>query len=206
MTLLKVSDISKAGLGNFKLQGITFSQRKNKKIALAGETGSGKSTVLKIIAGLEQADRGEVIFKTKIVRGPAENLVPGHPGIAYLSQDYELPKFLRVAQILSYANILNEEEANTLFDVCEISNLLERKTDELSGGERDQGCSGARPPARQRDARGDLPRSLGEDAVRRRDRLPRWVPDLRALQYCRRTNQAQRTDRPWEDNSRRSAA
>ncbi|HZB13907.1 MAG TPA: ABC transporter ATP-binding protein [Chryseolinea sp.] len=136
MTLLTVSDISKTGLGNFKLQRITFSQRKNQKIALAGETGSGKSTLLKIIAGLEQADRGDVVFKTRIVKGPAENLVPGHPGIAYLSQDFELPKFLRVEQILSYANNLTEAEAKTLFDVCEISHLLDRKSDELSGGER----------------------------------------------------------------------
>src|SRR5688500_2555870 len=115
MTFLAVSDISKQGLGNFKLQDITFSQRKNQKIALAGETGSGKSTLLKIIAGLEQPDSGEVVFKNETVKGPAENLVPGHSGIAYLSQDFELPKFLRVEQVLSYANNLNQEEADTLF-------------------------------------------------------------------------------------------
>lgn len=136
MTFLKVSDISKEGLGDFKLQGISFSQKKNQKIALAGETGSGKSTLLKIIAGLEQADGGVVVFKQGIVKGAAENLVPGHPGIAYLSQDFELPKFLRVEQVLSYANNLEQEEANDLFAVCEISHLLGRKTDELSGGER----------------------------------------------------------------------
>ena len=95
MTLLSVSNISKAGLGNFKLQDITFSQRKNQKIALAGETGSGKSTLLKIIAGLEQPDTGEVLFKGEHVMGPAENLVPGHPGICYLTQDFELPKFFK---------------------------------------------------------------------------------------------------------------
>ena len=136
MTFLTVSDITKEGLGNFKLQEITFSQRKNQKIAIAGETGSGKSTLLKIIAGLEQADTGEVIFKKQRVKGPEENLVPGHPGIAYLSQDFELPKFLRVEQVLAYSNNLSQEGANTLFAVCEISHLLERKTDELSGGER----------------------------------------------------------------------
>jgi iron(III) transport system ATP-binding protein len=136
MTFLTVTDIAKEGLGNFKLQQITFSQKKNQKIALAGETGSGKSTLLKIIAGLEQADDGVVVFKDEIVKGAAENLVPGHPGIAYLSQDFELPKFLRVEQILSYANNLSQEEANNVFDVCEISHLMERKTDELSGGER----------------------------------------------------------------------
>ena len=136
MTLLSVANISKAGLGDFKLQDITFIQRKNQKIALAGETGSGKSTLLKIIAGLEQSDSGEVLFKGERVVGPAENLVPGHPGICYLTQDFELPKFLRVEQVLSYSNNLSEEEANALFEVCEISHLLSRKTDELSGGER----------------------------------------------------------------------
>ena len=136
MTFLTVLDISKEGLGNFKLQEITFSQRKNQKIAIAGETGSGKSTLLKIIAGMEQPDSGEVLFKEQRVKGPEENLVPGHPGIAYLSQDFELPKFLRVEQVLAYSNNLSQEEAATLFAVCEISHLLERKTDELSGGER----------------------------------------------------------------------
>ena len=136
MKFLTVSDISKKGLGNFKLQAITFSQRKNQKIAIAGETGSGKSTLLKIIAGMEQADSGEVLFKEQRVKGPEENLVPGHQGIAYLSQDFELPKFLRVEQVLAYSNNLSKEEANNLFAVCEISHLLGRKTDELSGGER----------------------------------------------------------------------
>ncbi|HEX6223968.1 MAG TPA: ABC transporter ATP-binding protein [Chryseolinea sp.] len=136
MTFLAVSGICKDRLGNFKLQGVTFTQKKYQRVALAGETGSGKSTLLKIIAGLEQPDRGEVIFDNDVVRGPAENLIPGHPGIAYLSQDFELPKFLRVDQILSYANNLSPAEANYLFSVCEISQLMRRRSDELSGGER----------------------------------------------------------------------
>jgi ABC-type Fe3+/spermidine/putrescine transport system ATPase subunit len=136
MTFLTVSKISKAGLGDFKLQEITFSQRKNQKIAIAGETGSGKSTLLKIIAGLEQADAGEVRLKEEKVLGPIEKLVPGHPSISYLSQDFELPKYLRVEQVLSYTNKLSRDNANQLFEVCQISHLMERKTDELSGGER----------------------------------------------------------------------
>lgn len=136
MDFLTVSNVSKQGLGDFKLQEINFSQRRYQKIAVAGETGSGKSTLLKIIAGLEQPDAGEVRFKNESVKGPAENLVPGHSFIQYLSQDFELPKFLRVEQVLSYPNKLTQDEAQALFDICQISHLLERKTDELSGGER----------------------------------------------------------------------
>jgi ABC-type sugar transport system ATPase subunit len=136
MTFLNVSNIHKVGLGNFKLENISFLQSKNQKVALAGETGSGKSTLLKIIAGLEQPDGGEVLFREERVQGPTETLKPGHQGIAYLSQEFELPKFLRVDQVLSYANKLSDTEARSLFEVCEISHLMERKTNELSGGER----------------------------------------------------------------------
>ena len=136
MTFLTVSNISKRGLGNFRLEEITFSQRKNQKIAIAGETGSGKSTLLKIIAGLEQPDTGEVQLKDEAVDGPSKKLIAGHPLISYLSQDFELPKYLRVGQVLSYSNSISNEEAGTLFKVCQIDHLLERKSDELSGGER----------------------------------------------------------------------
>ena len=39
MTLLKLTNISKQGLGEFKLEAITFTQRRGEKIAIAGETG-----------------------------------------------------------------------------------------------------------------------------------------------------------------------
>jgi len=136
MALLNVSKVSKQGEGDFILRDITFTQSRLKKVAIVGETGSGKSTLLKIIAGLAQADRGDVYFENNRVEGAYERLVPGHAGIAYLSQHFELPKSLRVEQVLEYANSLSHEEANTLYEVCAITHLLKRRTDELSGGER----------------------------------------------------------------------
>lgn len=136
MTLLIVSDISRKDQGGFELKKVSFTQKRYQKIAVAGETGSGKSTLLKIIAGLEQPDAGEILFENEHVKGPSENLVPGHPRIVYLSQNFELPKFLRVEQVLSYVNTLSADDADTLYRVCRIDHLLMRKTDELSGGER----------------------------------------------------------------------
>jgi iron(III) transport system ATP-binding protein len=135
MTLLKVSGITKKGEDNIVLKDISFSQQKLEKIAIAGETGSGKTTLLKIIAGLILPDAGEVKFQNLKVKGPDEKLVPGHPRIAYLSQHFELPKFLRVEQVLSYANTMAGDKSGMLYEVCRISQLLKRKTDQLSGGE-----------------------------------------------------------------------
>ncbi|WP_282456579.1 ATP-binding cassette domain-containing protein [Chitinophaga sedimenti] len=75
------------------------------KIAIAGESGSGKSTLLKIVAGLGQATSGQVWFNGKKVKGIHEKLMPGHPGIAYLSQHYELRNNYRVEEELAYANL-----------------------------------------------------------------------------------------------------
>lgn len=136
MALLQVSDVSKTNETSTVLSNISFTQKKYERIAITGETGSGKSTLLKIIAGLEQPDSGEVVFEDKKVVGPADKLVPGHADIAYLSQHFELPKFLRVEQVLTYANVLAEAEAQLIFEICQIDHLLTRGTNQLSGGER----------------------------------------------------------------------
>jgi ABC-type sugar transport system ATPase subunit len=136
MSFLDVVNITKKGDEGNILQGINFVQDLRQKIAIAGETGSGKSTLLKIIAGLAQQDEGEIFLEGDRVEGPLEKLVPGHPRIAYLSQHFELPKFLRVEQVLTYANSLSDPEADELYHICQIDHLLKRRTDQLSGGER----------------------------------------------------------------------
>jgi iron(III) transport system ATP-binding protein len=115
---------------------ISLSLERFQKLAVAGETGSGKSTLLKMIGGLAQPASGSVLFEEVRVEGPAEKLIPGHPGVVYLSQHFELANHLRVQQVLEYANLLKEKEARLLYEVCEIAHLLNRKTNELSGGEK----------------------------------------------------------------------
>jgi ABC-type sulfate/molybdate transport systems ATPase subunit len=136
MKFLDVLSVSKRGTDRHILKAVSLSQKRGEKIAVAGETGSGKSTLLKIVAGLAQADSGTVEFEEQKVPGAMEKLVPGHPRIAYLSQHFELQKFLRVEQVLEYANALSNEESSRLYRICQIDHLLGRKTDQLSGGER----------------------------------------------------------------------
>ena len=136
MALLEVTQLHKRKDTELIVSDITFTQQPLQKIAIAGETGSGKSTLLKMIAGLVQPDSGQILFEDKKVIGPDDKLVAGHPSISYLSQHFELPKSLRVEQVLTYANLLSDEFAETMYDVCHISHLLKRRTDQLSGGEK----------------------------------------------------------------------
>ncbi|HET9053853.1 MAG TPA: ABC transporter ATP-binding protein, partial [Cyclobacteriaceae bacterium] len=136
MPLLKVSNVTCQIEDTLAVNAVSFTQKKLEKIAISGETGSGKSTLLKMIAGLIQPSSGAVYFDDVRIAGPDEKLVAGHANIAYLSQHFELRKFLRVEQVLEYANKLTADEAQTLFEICRIDHLLKRKTDELSGGEK----------------------------------------------------------------------
>lgn len=136
MEFLQVKGISRQENGNPAAREIHFVQQRHQKIAIAGETGSGKSTLLKIIAGFAQAESGEVRFEGIRVEGPAEKLIPGHPGIAYLSQQYELPNNMWVEEVLNYADDLPPGEAAVLYATCRIDHLLKRRTNQLSGGEK----------------------------------------------------------------------
>jgi ABC-type sugar transport system ATPase subunit len=118
------------------LDPIQFTLQRDQRLAIAGETGSGKSTLLKIIAGLSTPKNGSVHFEGTRVSGPLERLIPGQPGIAYLSQHFELWHNYRVAEVLDYNNDLEPADAQSLFQLCHIDHLLGRRTDELSGGER----------------------------------------------------------------------
>jgi iron(III) transport system ATP-binding protein len=133
--LLDVQAVSKQ-LDSIQLEAVSFQLIAGSKMAIIGESGSGKSSLLKIIGGLVGADSGQVLFQGKRVKKPEEVLLPGHPRIAYLSQHFELRNNYRMEELLEYGNKLDPAMMQELIDVCQIGHLLKRKNDTLSGGER----------------------------------------------------------------------
>lgn len=136
MALLDVQHISKHQPDRIIVDDISFQQEALQKIAITGESGAGKSTLLKIISGYTQTDNGVVIFNGEKVIGPKDQLYPGHKEIAYLSQHYELLNNYYVKDLIWHQIQIEEEAATQLFEICRISHLLERRTDQLSGGEK----------------------------------------------------------------------
>lgn len=136
-SFLQVRDITARIRDQVILDKVSFSMDVFQDTAIMGETGSGKTSLLKIIAGWVSPAEGEVFFEgQRLLRIPEEKLIQGHRGIAYLSQQSDLPNFLTVAQALEYANVLGADHARRIYEVCRIGHLLARRTDQLSGGEK----------------------------------------------------------------------
>lgn len=136
MNLLTVSDLYITAAAANAVDGVSFAVPRLQNVSIAGATGSGKSTLLKAIAGLAQPTSGRILFNGTRVFGPDEKLLPGHPQIAYLSQHFELRNNYRVWEELECVNEMNEAEASRMYALCEVDHLLQRRTNQLSGGEK----------------------------------------------------------------------
>lgn len=136
MALLEVQKISKQLQGGLLIDQISFGQEALQKIAIAGESGAGKTTLLKMISGHAQPDNGTILFNGTRVMGPEEKLLPGHKEIGYLSQEHDLLHNYKVEDLVWFQNKLADEESTKLFEICRITGLMKRRTDQLSGGEK----------------------------------------------------------------------
>ncbi len=136
MLLLEVRGLTKTQAGIDVVDEISFSQQVSQKVAIAGEAGSGKSTLLKMIGGHIQPDRGDAFLLNERIKGPDEVLIAGHKKIGYLSQHFELRNNYKVHEVLEMASKVSADELFELCKICKVHHLLQRWTDELSGGEK----------------------------------------------------------------------
>jgi ABC-type sulfate/molybdate transport systems ATPase subunit len=134
-TMLSVTNLSKYVSPDFQLSPITFNQVPGENLALIGVSGSGKSTLLQLIAGWQQPDTGSITLFSERIKGPQEQLVPGHPGLAILEQSSHLPHYYYIRDLFQYANVWETSVARNLFSLCRIEHLMNRKHHEISGGE-----------------------------------------------------------------------
>lgn len=136
MPLIEAVAVSKQEEGALVINNVSFTQEPQQKIAVAGATGSGKTSLLKMVAGLAAPTSGAIYFDGERMKGPDERLIPGHPSIAYLSQYFELRNHYRVKDFLSMASKVPEIEADEIYRLCRIEPFLKRWTHQLSGGEK----------------------------------------------------------------------
>ncbi len=107
--------------------------------AVFGESGVGKTTLLRIIAGLEEADSGIIEVEGKIWFDSEKkiNLSPQKREVGFVFQDYALFENKSVIENILYAQkIENETKAKEILQKMRLSDLANRKPSSLSGGQK----------------------------------------------------------------------
>lgn len=108
--------------------------------AIYGHSGSGKTTILRCIAGLERQGNGDIIFNDNIWQSGKNILATNKRPLAYIFQEPSLFEHLTVQDNLNYA--IKRSSSKPLFDynilikLLGIENILKRFPKNLSGGEK----------------------------------------------------------------------
>ncbi len=120
------------------LNGVDLEIREGEFFTLLGPSGCGKTTLLRMIAGFNTVDGGEICFDDKVIN----NMEAHKRDIGMVFQNYAIFPHLTVAENVAYglkakkypkAEIPGKvEEA---LDLVQIRNLKDRKPNELSGGQ-----------------------------------------------------------------------
>jgi len=140
MSSVELQGITKDFPGLRALDDVTFSIKDGEFFVLLGPTGAGKTTTLRIIAGLTKQDVGTVIFDGISM----ENTTPSDRDVAYVFQQYSLYPTMTVFDNLAFplrSPLRKTPESEIRKKVDEtaqklrITHLLDRKTARLSGGE-----------------------------------------------------------------------
>lgn len=108
-------------------------------IVLVGASGCGKSTILRMIAGLEDITSGEIKIDNRVVN----NVHPKDRDIAFVFQSYALYPHMNVYDNIAFGlkmrktnKNLIDEKVKEVAEVLDLTQYLDRKPKQLSGGQR----------------------------------------------------------------------
>lgn len=142
MTAISLQQVNvKLGVGNdsFRLPEINLDVYQGEFIAVVGPSGVGKSTLLRVVAGLEPIESGQILIDEKRVDG----LPSAERNIAMVFQNYALYPHMTVAQNIGFSQKLKGIARKTcqtkVLDVArrlKVENLLHSLPDQLSGGQK----------------------------------------------------------------------
>ena len=137
---LELKEIKKSFTeGEVVLDNISLEISKGEFITLLGSSGCGKTTTLRIIAGLEQPDAGSVWLDGREVTG----LEPNQRDVNTVFQNYALFPHMNVAENIGYGLKLKKvpkseirKKVSQMLELVQLEGYEKRKPSELSGGQK----------------------------------------------------------------------
>lgn len=118
--------------------------QKGQVLGLHGKSGIGKSTLLKVIAGLQTSTNCYISYDSEIWNDAAKrtHLASKDREVGLVFQDFALFPNLTVIENLLYAQRISDTEMEELIATLDISGILNKKSNEISGGQKQRTAIG----------------------------------------------------------------
>ncbi|MCK4445618.1 MAG: ABC transporter ATP-binding protein [Candidatus Marinimicrobia bacterium] len=143
MAEVRFENVTKYYGRNLAIDDLSFTGKEGEFFSILGPTGAGKSTILKMIAGIEPVTSGKIFFNDILVN----NLSPHERNVSMAFETYNLYSHFSVYENIAFPlrapkwklNLSREEERKRVVEVASflgIEELLDRRPQALSGGQK----------------------------------------------------------------------
>lgn len=145
MEIIKVVDLKKSFGSVEVLRGINFCIEEGERIAIMGNSGCGKTTLLKMLGFIEDPTLGDVYYKGEKSKNLSRDEISEIRlnDIGFVFQYFRLLDSLTIQENIMLPMIINKEEEDIMLDRCNyyaekvgIKHLLNKKPSNISGGEK----------------------------------------------------------------------
>ncbi|MFT5859366.1 MAG: ABC-type multidrug transport system ATPase subunit [Flavobacteriaceae bacterium] len=139
--MLAVADLHLSYGKTNVLSGLSFSVDPGEIVGIIGNSGIGKTSLLKLMSGYLDSSSGNVFIDGREILGPSQKLVPGYEEIQLVNQDFELDVNQTVEEnirgkILHMNKLDQQELVDEALDLVELEGIRSRCAKVLSGGEK----------------------------------------------------------------------
>jgi len=136
--ILKIENLSLSYKDQEVLKNINLSLDLGERVSILGESGSGKSSLLRCIAGFENINKGKISLKNEIVSSETFMLPTEKRGVGMVVQEKALFPHLTVKKNILFgieSNSNKNEIVSELAELFKIEKLLDKLPGQISGGE-----------------------------------------------------------------------
>tara|TARA_Y100000590_G_C15716535_1_gene1012096 strand:+ start:1216 stop:2265 length:1050 start_codon:yes stop_codon:yes gene_type:complete len=138
--ILVCKNISKNYQSTVAVEDLSISVTEGEIISILGASGCGKTTLLRLIAGFEKVDNGEITLRNDTVSSTQKHTQPENRNIGMVFQEYSLFPHMNVAENITFGlkGYSKSNQQNRLKEVLELIHLNgfeNRYPNELSGGQ-----------------------------------------------------------------------
>jgi len=141
MSALHIQGLSCSYQKSSVLKDLNLTLHDNEIVCLLGESGCGKTTLLKAVAGLQNELSGLIKIRNKVMNDSVVNLPPENRKIGLIFQDYALFPHLNVFDNVAFSltDKLSKQEkqqrVNEVLNLVQLADMTSRFPHQLSGGQ-----------------------------------------------------------------------